>query len=196
MLLWWVEWAPMFLYIRAIILCQSKRLCIMEYGGVEKDKNFHGQFYFLIYLLVRLLLYKPFQLLLHFFYIRELLVYGYLKDETVVRGMSLDPHCALDMMRVSGKDDFLIPPGESDFSKKYFAQFYKMEARLQGVDTAQAYASPKTLFPLAFDILTPAEVINIQMDQMTGRDREFDLDKEATSAAAGLTETHKVTSLS
>jgi hypothetical protein len=147
MILWWIEWFPIFMEFDAVIMSQSKRLCIIEYAFT----GLHGQLFLFFFLLQRFILIKPYQQLVHFCYIRELLVYGYLKDESTQQ-----------------TDD------KNEYAQKYFSEFYALEAtRDDGGGNVDAYMAVDTSNAIEFDNLTPAEVGKIQFNIMNTEDDPF-----------------------
>lgn len=153
MILWWLEWIPMFVGIQALILSQSKRLCVIEYGWATLGGRLGGQSFFLYFFLIRIFLIKPYQLLVHFCYIRELLVFGYLKDESV------QSHPGSS--------------GESEYAHKYFRDFYHLEAEKEGMEVAGAYMSSDPTQAIAYDKMDNSDVSRIQGTLMTGQDDPF-----------------------
>ncbi|XP_035710876.1 uncharacterized protein LOC118436580 [Folsomia candida] len=146
MILWWLEWIPIFLHYDALIRSQSKRLCILE----NASAYIKGQLFFLIFLVIRAMMFKPYQLLVHFCYIKELLVYGYLKDESI---NSIE---------------------ESQYAQKYFQPFYDLEEDRES-GNVDAYKNTDTTVSVGFDTIIPAEVANVQNKVMTNQDDPFSI---------------------
>jgi hypothetical protein len=151
MILWWFQWIPIFIDIEGLIISQSKRLCILEYGWTSV--GLRGQTFFFMYLITRLVLFKPYQLLVQFYYIKELLIFGFLKDETANAGPGSE--------------------NEEAHAKQYFKDFYAVEREREGSVALESYEAQDTSHAIDFDNLDSSDVARIQKGVMTAQDDPF-----------------------